>query len=77
MSLTIIDSMTCFFIGLFAGAMLTEAVIIVPQWKVIGAVEFNKLHKVLNKRFFRFFAPLTTLAVIFAQINLVNKFKSH
>lgn len=53
--------------------MLTEAVIIVPQWKLVGAVEFNRLHKELNKRFFRFFAPITIFAVTFAQINFAIK----
>jgi hypothetical protein len=69
-----LETLSCYFIGLYAGAMLTEAVIIVPQWKVIGAIEFNRLHKVLYQRFFRFFAPVTTLAVVFAQLNLVVKF---
>lgn len=68
-----LETMNCFFIGLYAGAMLTEAIIIVPQWKLIGAVEFNRLHKVLHQRFFKFFAPLTTFAVVSAQINLFTK----
>jgi hypothetical protein len=72
-----IDILTSFFIGLFAGAMLTEAVIIVPQWKLIPPLEFNKLHKVLNKRFFNFFAPITVLAVTFAQINTVIKYNQN
>ncbi len=57
---------TTFAIGLFAGALLTEACVFVPYWRRMQASEFFRLHGSLAPGLFRFFAPLTTLAVTMA-----------
>lgn len=50
-------------IGLLAGSLLTEAVILVPYWRRMEPAEFFRLHGSLGPNLFRYFAPLTILAV--------------
>ena len=54
------------FLGLYAGALLTEAVILVPYWQRMEPRTFLSLHKTMGPHLFRFFAPLTTTAVMLA-----------
>lgn len=54
---------TTFAMGLFAGALLTEACILVPYWQRMQASDFFALHGSLGPKLFRYFAPLTVLAV--------------
>lgn len=51
-------------IGLYAGSLLTEAFILVPYWRKMPADQFLKLHGTMGPSLFRYFAPLTTVAVI-------------
>ncbi len=51
-------------LGLFTGSLLTEGMILVPYWKRMPASEFIKLHGTLGPQLFRYFAPLTTIAVV-------------
>ncbi|GAA6137393.1 hypothetical protein NBRC116583_11400 [Arenicella sp. 4NH20-0111] len=53
-------------LGLFTGSLLTEGMILVPYWKRMPASEFIKLHGTLGPQLFRYFAPLTTIAVVLA-----------
>lgn len=53
-------------IGLYAGSLLTEAMILVPYWRRMAPSEFFRLHGTLGPSLFRYFAPLTTLAVVLA-----------
>ncbi|MEP3654581.1 MAG: hypothetical protein ABJO36_06770 [Litorimonas sp.] len=53
-------------IGLYAGSLLTEAMILVPYWRRMQPAEFFGLHVTLGPRLFRYYAPLTALAVAFA-----------
>nr|AID57561.1 hypothetical protein [uncultured bacterium] len=45
--------------GLLAGALVTEACVLVPYWKKMPPEEFVQLHPSLSPLLFRFYAPLT------------------
>jgi hypothetical protein len=51
-------------LGLFVGAQITEAVLLVPHWKELTPDDFFELHKTFGPRIYRFFAPLTIAATI-------------
>ncbi len=53
-------------IGLYAGSLLTEGAILVPYWRKMPAEEFFRLHKDVGPSLFRYFAPLTSAAVVLA-----------
>ena len=61
--LEIIPWASTLMIGLLTGSLLTEAMILVPYWQKMKPADFLKLHGTLGPNLFRFFAPLTTLAV--------------
>jgi len=50
-------------LGLLAGSLFTEAIILVPYWRRMDPAEFFQLHGNLGPHLFRFFAPLTIVAV--------------
>jgi len=50
-------------LGLYAGSLLTEAMILVPYWRKMPAEDFFRLHGTLGPKLFHYFAPLTVLAV--------------
>jgi hypothetical protein len=50
-------------LGLYAGSLLTEGVVLVPYWRRMPHAEFMRLHGDVGPSLFRYFAPLTTLAV--------------
>ena len=50
-------------LGLYAGSLLTEGVILVPYWRRMPHAEFIRLHGDVGPSLFRYFAPLTTVAV--------------
>ena len=50
-------------IGLYAGSLLTEAMILVPFWRKMEPENFFALHHKMGPNLFRYFAPLTTIAV--------------
>ena len=58
--------LTTLAIGLFAGSLLTEAMILVPYWRRMEPKEFFRLHETLGPSLFRYYAPLTSIAVILA-----------
>lgn len=51
-------------LGVFLGAQIAEAVLVVPYWKALSADDFFKLHKNFGKKIYQFFAPLTILATV-------------
>ncbi len=53
-------------LGIYAGSLLTEAMILVPYWRRMKPAEFFGLHSSLGPSLFRYFAPLTTAAVVLA-----------
>jgi len=62
--LDIVSLTSTFVIGLFAGSLLTEGMILVPYWRRMEPAEFFRLHGTLGPSLFRYFAPLTTVAVL-------------
>lgn len=52
--------------GLFAGAMLTEALVLVPYWRSLAPLEFFAWYKANDKRLLNFFGPLTSITVLLA-----------
>lgn len=51
-------------LGLFAGSLLTEAMILVPYWRRMPPADFFQLHSSLGPQLFKYFAPLTSLATV-------------
>lgn len=52
------------FVGLLAGSLLTEGLVLVPFWRTLPSGRFYELHGPAGPRLFRYFAPLTAAAVI-------------
>jgi hypothetical protein len=53
-------------LALFAGALLTEAMVLVPMWRTLQPQEFFTLHAAHAHRLYAFFAPLTVSATLLA-----------
>jgi hypothetical protein len=49
-------------LALFVGALLTEAIVLVPMWRSLQPQEFFKLHVAHAHRLYTFFAPLLTVS---------------
>ncbi|NNE57339.1 MAG: DUF1772 domain-containing protein [Hellea sp.] len=62
--LEILTTLTTAFIGLYAGSLLTEGMILVPYWQRMSAADFFGGHSKMGPSLFRYFAPLTVLAVM-------------
>ena len=61
--LELVTSLTTCVIGLYAGSLLTEGVILVPYWRRMTPEDFFSKHSEMGPSLFKYFAPLTTLAV--------------
>ena len=53
-------------LGLLAGALLTEAAVLVPFWRSISRQTFSVLHEGVAPRLYAYFAPLTIATVLLA-----------
>ena len=53
---------TACVLGVFAGSLLTEALLLVPYWRTLNLERFYALHRDFGPRLFRYFAPLTSIA---------------
>jgi hypothetical protein len=53
-------------LGLLAGALLTEAAVLVPYWRSMSLDTFGVLHEGVAPRLYGYFAPLTLIAVLVA-----------
>ena len=53
-------------LGVFAGAMLTEAGVLVPYWRSLAPPAFHAWYRANGARLVRFFGPLTWLAGVSA-----------
>jgi hypothetical protein len=53
-------------LALFVGALLTEAMVLVPMWRTLQPREFFTLHAEHAHRLYGFFAPLTASATLLA-----------
>ncbi len=64
-------------LGLLAGALLTEALVLVPYWRTISGAAFTALHEGVAPRLYSFFAPLTIGAVGVAALSgIVTRWSS-
>lgn len=59
-------------LALFIGALLTEAMVLVPMWRSLPPQEFFTLHAAHAHRLYTFFAPLTMAATIFAVVAAIS-----
>lgn len=55
---------TATILGLFAGGMLTEALLLVPYFRSLPAEEFYRQHHDFGPRLYRFYSPLTIAATL-------------
>jgi hypothetical protein len=55
-------------LALFVGALLTEAIVLVPMWRTLEPRQFFTLHAAHAHRLYSFFAPLTVSATVLAVI---------
>ena len=58
-------------LGIFLGAQIAEAVLLVPLWKDLDADDFFEFHKTYGKKLYRFFAPLTIAATLIPLVTVV------
>jgi hypothetical protein len=56
--------LTTLVLGLFAGSLLTEALLLVPYFRSLSFAEFNRLHGEFGPRLYRYYAPLTISATL-------------
>ncbi|MES2040261.1 MAG: hypothetical protein V4495_20780 [Pseudomonadota bacterium] len=59
-------------LALFIGALLTEAMVLVPMWRSLPPQEFFTLHAAHAHRQYAFFAPLTMGATLFAVVAAIT-----
>ena len=64
MTTDILSTSTAWVLGLFAGSLLTEALLLVPYWRTLKIEAFYELHGAFGPRLFRYFAPLTVAASV-------------
>ena len=53
-------------LGVFAGAMLTEGLVLVPYWRSLAAAEFFAWYAANDRRLLGFFGPLTAVTAVLA-----------
>jgi hypothetical protein len=53
-------------LGVFAGAMLTEGLVLVPFWRSLAAAEFFAWYAANDRRLLGFFGPLTAVTAVLA-----------
>lgn len=58
-------------LALFIGALLTEAMLLVPMWRTLQPEEFFRLHRAHAYRLYAFFAPLTVSATLLVVVAAV------
>ncbi len=51
-------------LGVFAGAMLTEAMVLVPYWRSLAPTEFFAWYAANDRRLLRYFGQLTTATAL-------------
>lgn len=63
---TVLLALAAGALGIFAGAMLTEAGVLVPWWRSLSAAEFHAWYAANDRRLLHFFGPPTTAAAVLA-----------
>lgn len=61
-------------IGVFAGAMLTEAGVLVPYWRTLTAEAFFAWYASNDQRLLGFFGPVTVVALIASAVAALAAF---
>jgi len=61
-----LQTLAALSLGLFAGAMLTEGLVLVPWWRSLPPAEFLSWYGANDHRLVGFFGPLTWLAGLLA-----------
>ena len=59
-------------LALFVGALLAEAMVLVPMWRALQPQEFFRLHAAHAHRLYKFFAPLTASATCLAVVAAIT-----
>src|SRR6188474_1681455 len=59
-------------LALFVGALLAEAMVLVPMWRALQPQDFFTLHAAHAHRLYAFFAPLTVGATLLAVVAAVT-----
>ncbi|MEM7548036.1 MAG: hypothetical protein AAF363_00065 [Bacteroidota bacterium] len=59
-------------LGIFLGAQIAEAMLLVPYWKALSPEHFFELHRTYGKKIHQFFAPITIAATILPLITVAN-----
>jgi uncharacterized membrane protein len=59
-----IETAATVMLGVFAGSLALEGAVLVPFWRTLNPSQFFDLHRKFGQRLFRYFAPLTTVAVV-------------
>ncbi|MBC8115645.1 MAG: DUF1772 domain-containing protein [Candidatus Saccharimonas sp.] len=59
-------------LALFVGALLTEALVLVPMWRTLAPHDFFTLHAAHAHRLYAFFAPLTVSATLLSVVAAVT-----
>jgi hypothetical protein len=78
-----LEVLSCLFLGLLTGSLLTEAMLLVPIWKNMCPDAFLKQHAKMGPYFYAYFKPLTILgtslplvasacSVILSEFQLIN-----
>lgn len=65
---------TTLVLGLFAGSLVTEALLLVPYWRTLKMEPFYALHQDFGPRLFRYFAPLTSVATLLPFVSAARGF---
>lgn len=61
-----LNILSTLMLGIFAGALLTEGMVLVPYWRKMAPEDFFRLHGEMGPSLFRYFAPLTVSSVLLA-----------
>ncbi len=61
--MTLLEIASVVLLGTLSGALLTEGAVLVPYWRSLHASEFAHMHHDFAPRLYKFFAPLTAIAV--------------
>ena len=59
-----VAAIALFFLGLYAGSLLTEGAVLVPIWRRLPAEDFFRMHKDVGPRLYRYYAPITIAGVM-------------
>lgn len=74
MTSDLLSAATTCVLGVFAGSLVTEALLLVPYWRTLKMEPFYALHHDFGPRLFRYFAPLTSLATLLPIVSAARGF---